>query len=124
MKSITFIMLAALTRAQIKQMGESCGDCWCPPTFTAGHCAPGLQCLYKPNIMDSPGTCRSPYADENIEHGHAECKETHTTCTTRCKDTTRGKARTKCTRACNRVNRACKDDVKREVREILATHQT
>ena len=27
-----------------KQLGEACGSCNCPPTYTAGECEEGLDC--------------------------------------------------------------------------------
>ena len=44
----------------LKQEGESCGSCFCPPTYTAGSCAPGLECKRDPRIPDSPGKCARP----------------------------------------------------------------
>ena len=41
----------------LKQEGESCGSCFCPPTYTAGNCAPGLQCQKDPRISDASGKC-------------------------------------------------------------------
>ena len=41
----------------LKQEGESCGSCFCPPTYTAGNCAPGLQCQKDPRISDAAGKC-------------------------------------------------------------------
>jgi len=43
--------------AALKQQGESCGDCMCPPSFTAGTCAAGLTCVHNPMIEDAPGIC-------------------------------------------------------------------
>ena len=41
-----------------RQHGESCGSCYCPPTSSAGECAPGLTCVSgTPYIPDAPGTC-------------------------------------------------------------------
>ena len=40
-----------------KQLGESCGSCNCPPTYTAGECEEGLDCVYHPMIADAPGKC-------------------------------------------------------------------
>ena len=41
-----------------RQVGESCGSCYCPPTYNAGKCAPGLTCKPgPPEISDIPGTC-------------------------------------------------------------------
>ena len=37
--------------------GESCGSCFCPPTFTAGECEEGLTCVRDPMIPDLPGKC-------------------------------------------------------------------
>ena len=45
-----------------EQEGEDCGSCFCPPTFTAGKCAPGLDCLGFEFIADIPGKC--------IQEGH------------------------------------------------------
>merc|ERR1712038_996795 len=44
-----------------KGEGEDCGSCYCPPTFSAGECAPGLYCdtSIQSQIPDAPGTCRS-----------------------------------------------------------------
>ena len=42
---------------RLKQEGEDCGDCYCPPTYTAGTCAPGLKCKYDDTIPDLAGTC-------------------------------------------------------------------
>lgn len=42
----------------MKQEGEDCGSCFCPPTYNAGNCAPGLQCKYlHRDIPDAAGTC-------------------------------------------------------------------
>ena len=58
-----------------KGEGEDCGPCFCPPTFSAGKCAPGLYCdatiqttiqstwedPERPLVRlsgDSPGTCK------------------------------------------------------------------
>ena len=58
-----------------KGEGEDCGSCFCPPTFSAGECAPGLYCdttiqttiqstwedPVRPLVRlsgDSPGTCK------------------------------------------------------------------
>merc|ERR1711990_398450 len=45
----------------LKREGEECGSCYCPPTFSAGECAPGLYCdtSIQSQIPDAPGTCRS-----------------------------------------------------------------
>ena len=40
-----------------KQLGESCGSCNCPPTYTAGECEEGLDCVHNPMIADAPGKC-------------------------------------------------------------------
>ena len=42
---------------KLKQLGESCGSCFCPPTYNAGECAPGLECKYNPQILDAAGKC-------------------------------------------------------------------
>ena len=49
----------------LKKEGENCGYCFCPPTFTAGECEPGLKCdlSIRGAIPDtSAGVCR---ADNN-----------------------------------------------------------
>ena len=51
------------TEIALKQEGESCGDCMCPPTFTAGDCAPGLECKHDPMIADAAGRCIRPGID-------------------------------------------------------------
>ena len=38
-------------------LGEPCGSCFCPPTYTAGTCAKGLSCKHDPRIADAPGRC-------------------------------------------------------------------
>ena len=38
-------------------LGEPCGSCYCPPTYTAGNCAKGLTCKHDPRIADAPGEC-------------------------------------------------------------------
>lgn len=40
-----------------RQLGESCGSCMCPPTFTMGDCAPGLECQHNPMLQDAAGKC-------------------------------------------------------------------
>merc|ERR1711915_772845 len=42
----------------LKNEGESCGSCFCPPTYSAGDCKPGLTCVHNPNIPDATGTCK------------------------------------------------------------------
>ena len=44
----------------LKQEGEDCGECYCPPTYNAGTCAPGLICKYDDMIPDAAGTCVKP----------------------------------------------------------------
>lgn len=41
----------------LKQLGEDCGSCYCPPTYDAGTCAQGLKCVHDPRIADAPGRC-------------------------------------------------------------------
>ena len=43
-----------------RQLGESCGSCYCPPTYTMGDCAPGLECKHNLMIPDAAGTCVKP----------------------------------------------------------------
>ena len=48
-------------------MGQTCGSCFCPPTYTAGDCAPGLECQHNPTIPDAPGKCVLPiFSNFNI----------------------------------------------------------
>ena len=56
-----FSILFAITVRPLKREGEECGSCYCPPTFSAGECAPGLYCdtSIQSQIPDAPGTCRS-----------------------------------------------------------------
>merc|ERR1719361_2687908 len=42
---------------KLKQLGERCGSCFCPPTYNAGKCAPGLECKHNPQIPDAAGKC-------------------------------------------------------------------
>jgi len=53
-------VIASSEKQGLKQEGESCGSCFCPPTYTAGSCAPGLECKRDPRIPDSPGKCARP----------------------------------------------------------------
>ena len=41
----------------LKKEGENCGHCYCPPTYTAGNCAPGLVCKHNSKIPDAAGVC-------------------------------------------------------------------
>ena len=41
-------------------LGEACGSCFCPPNYTAGNCAKGLNCMHDPRIADAPGRCVKP----------------------------------------------------------------
>ena len=43
-----------------KQLGQPCGSCNCPPSFTAGQCDQGLECVHNPMVADAPGTCMEP----------------------------------------------------------------
>merc|ERR1711981_1227045 len=43
--------------AVLKKLGENCGQCFCPPTFTAGTCEAGLECVHNPRLPDLPGKC-------------------------------------------------------------------
>jgi secreted trypsin-like serine protease len=56
----------------LKQEGESCGSCMCPPTYTAGTCEPGLECIKNPLIADAPGVCTSIYGG-TIAPGDCKC---------------------------------------------------
>merc|ERR1719309_703512 len=44
----------------LKKEGENCGPCYCPPTYTAGECEPGLECVSDPTLADAPGICQLP----------------------------------------------------------------
>jgi hypothetical protein len=44
----------------LKKLGESCGSCFCPPTFTAGECEQGLDCVSDPLLPDAGGKCDWP----------------------------------------------------------------
>ena len=41
----------------LQQLGQPCGHCMCPPTYTAGQCERHLVCVHHPYIADAPGTC-------------------------------------------------------------------
>ena len=43
--------------AVLKEEGQSCGSCFCPPNFSAGECGPGLECIHDPRVSDLPGKC-------------------------------------------------------------------
>ena len=40
-----------------RQLGEDCGFCLCPPTYTMGECGPGLECEHDSLDQDAPGKC-------------------------------------------------------------------
>ena len=42
-----------------KKEGESCGSCFCPPTYLAGECEEGLTCVHDETIADLPGICQN-----------------------------------------------------------------
>jgi len=46
-----------ITELPPRQLGETCGSCFCPPTFTAGECAEGLVCEHSSIFEDLPGNC-------------------------------------------------------------------
>ena len=54
----------------LKKEGENCGSCFCPPTFTAGECEPGLKCdlSIQEAIPDAPGVCRADNNGAGILH--------------------------------------------------------
>eukprot|EP00091_Calanus_sinicus_P010466 TRINITY_DN2430_c0_g1_i2.p1 TRINITY_DN2430_c0_g1~~TRINITY_DN2430_c0_g1_i2.p1 ORF type:complete len:149 (-),score=38.80 TRINITY_DN2430_c0_g1_i2:226-672(-) len=60
--SVCFLIILKWTEAQYggQKEGESCGSCFCPPTYSAGKCGRGLTCdlSIQDNIPDLPGTCR------------------------------------------------------------------
>jgi len=41
-------------------LGDSCGSCYCPPTYTLGNCAKGLICQHNALLQDAPGICVKP----------------------------------------------------------------
>merc|ERR1719309_956507 len=58
----------------LKKEGEDCGSCYCPPTYTAGECEPGLECVSDPLIPDAPGICQLPDLESSDE---GSCKFSH-----------------------------------------------
>ena len=42
---------------QNRKLGEPCGSCFCPPTYTEGDCEPGLECKHDKRLADAPGRC-------------------------------------------------------------------
>ena len=41
-----------------RTLGESCGSCNCPPTYTLGECDDGFDCKHlTPDVPDAAGTC-------------------------------------------------------------------
>jgi len=44
---------------ELREEGETCGSCFCPPTYTAGDCEDGLTCVHNPMIPDAPGRCHA-----------------------------------------------------------------
>ena len=46
-----------IAESGLKHEGEDCGSCFCPPTYNAGECAEGLQCIHNQTIADAPGKC-------------------------------------------------------------------
>ena len=57
------VLIEQTTKTALKKEGESCGSCYCPPTWTAGDCAPGLECKYNRMNLDAPGKCILPGID-------------------------------------------------------------
>ena len=41
----------------LQQLGQPCGPCMCPPTYTMGECERHLECVHNPFIADAPGKC-------------------------------------------------------------------
>merc|ERR1719500_1443911 len=67
------------TEAGLKQEGEDCGSCYCPPDYTAGECAPGLKCVHNDNIPDAPGVCqRTGLKQEGEDCGSCYCPPDYT----------------------------------------------
>jgi len=61
-----------ITELPPRQLGETCGSCFCPPTFTAGECAEGLVCEHSSMFEDLPGNCvedRPVY----VKHEKSQC---------------------------------------------------
>eukprot|EP00091_Calanus_sinicus_P011012 TRINITY_DN2512_c0_g1_i2.p1 TRINITY_DN2512_c0_g1~~TRINITY_DN2512_c0_g1_i2.p1 ORF type:complete len:234 (-),score=53.52 TRINITY_DN2512_c0_g1_i2:61-705(-) len=58
--------------------GESCGSCFCPPSFTAGECEAGLTCIKDAMIPDLPGTCQKIAKKEGESCGSCMCPPTFT----------------------------------------------
>lgn len=52
------LCMGARTLKQIKQEGDACGPCFCPPSFTMGECDEGLSCVKDEMIPDAPGRCK------------------------------------------------------------------
>jgi len=78
----------------LKGEGERCGSCYCPPTYTAGECAPGLECKHDPMIPDAAGECVRP--------GQAsECQDEKTWCTLTTIDCRLTTVAQKCQKTCN-----------------------
>ena len=67
-----------------KQEGQDCGVCFCPPTYYAGTCAPGLECKhFNPEIhaekkhlhIVKPGICvRPPKFNPKCAEAGESCK--------------------------------------------------
>ena len=53
----------------LKSEGEDCGSCFCPPTYTAGKCGPGLECIHNERIPDLAGKCVSIGMKINVSNG-------------------------------------------------------
>ena len=58
--TLWFFFVSFFLLGTLKQEGEDCGPCWCPPKFNAGECAPGLYCDLSIQYIlpDKPGKCR------------------------------------------------------------------
>ena len=68
----TFYFIKETTSRKIPtnlQLGDDCGQCFCPPDYTMGECAPGLECIHNDNIPDAPGKCVNQSASIGIFEG-------------------------------------------------------
>ena len=50
----------------LRKLGESCGSCLCPPTYTMGECDQFGECVHNPMIADAPGICMEPGRENNV----------------------------------------------------------
>ena len=55
----------------VGQIGDSCGVCNCPPSYSAGDCASGLTCQPNEDIPDAPGKCVKPLVTQGECEGYS-----------------------------------------------------